>query len=111
MSTKEEMSTPNKLLMLQGINLIQDGIQFLEWMDDYKDINTIDALTILKDRFIYFKETALEDGRHDHLVIDRMKGLSENVRYGYDTKIEIDKRLNELRKLVRNEYNAENKSA
>ena len=51
--------------MLQGINLIQDGLQFLEWMNDYKDINTIDALSILRD---------------------------------------------ELRKIVRDEYNASNKS-
>ena len=110
MNTKEEMSIANKLLMLQGINLIQDGLQFLEWMNDYKDINTIDALSILRDRFVFFKETALDDGSHDHLMVDRMKGLSKNVQFGHKVRIDIDERLNELRKIVRDEYNASNKS-
>tara|TARA_R110001632_G_scaffold121954_3_gene234605 strand:+ start:500 stop:835 length:336 start_codon:yes stop_codon:yes gene_type:complete len=104
MNTEHEMSTVNKLLMLQGINLIQDGIQFLEWMDDYKDINTVDALSILKDRFEYFKESALEDGSHDHLIIDKMKGLSKNIQSGHKTRVVIDERLNELRKIARMEY-------
>ena len=111
MNTEHEMSTADKLLMLQGINLMQDGIQFLDWMSDYKDMNTVDALSILKDRFEYFKESALEDGSHDHLIIDRMKGLSKNIQYGYKSRAIIDERLNELRKLVRDEYNASNKSA
>ncbi|MCM4170067.1 hypothetical protein DHD32_01135 [Arenibacter sp. TNZ] len=111
MSKQHEMSTANKLLMIQGISLMQDGMQFLEWMDDYKDTNTIDALTILRDRFAYFRECAFTDGAHDHLVIDKMKGLSKNIQLGYTTKADIDKRLNELRVIVRDEYNAENKSA
>ena len=111
MNAEHEMSTANKLLMLQGINLIQDGLQFLEWMNDYKDVNTVDALSILRDRFVFFKETALDDGSHDHLMVDRMKGLSKNVQFGHKVRVDIDERLNELRKIVRDEYNAQNKSA
>lgn len=111
MSEKNEMSTANKLLMLQGISLIQDGIQFLNWMNEYKDTNTVDALTILRDRFIYFKECALEDGRHDHLVIDKMKDHSQNIQFGYEAKKDLDARLKQLRGIVRDEFNASSKSA
>lgn len=111
MNTEHEMSTVNKLLMLQGVSLIQDGLQFLEWMDDYKDTNTVDALSILRDRFQYFKESALEDGSHDHLIIDRMRGLSENIQSGYKSRADIDERLSELRRTARLEYAANTKSA
>lgn len=111
MSKQDEMSTANQLLMIQGISLIQDGMQFLEWMNDYKDTNTVDALTILRDRFEYFKDCAFTDGSHDHLVIDKMKGLSKNIQLGYTDKADVDKKLNDLRVIVRNEYNAENQTA
>ncbi|MGB5821438.1 MAG: hypothetical protein WBG90_18285 [Saonia sp.] len=107
MSNKHELETGNKLLMLQGINLIYNGLEFLNWMTDIKDMNTLDALTILRDRFHYFRDCAFTDGRHDYLFIDKMKDLAENVQYGYKVRDDIEKRLDELRKIVVDEHNAE----
>ncbi|GGW37285.1 hypothetical protein [Arenibacter certesii] len=108
MEPKNEMNNANKLLMIQGVHLIQNGIEFLDWMPDHKDANTYDALSILKDRFQHFMECAFKDGIHDHLIIDRMTGMSGNIQNGYEVRNEINKRLEGLRNIVRVQCQAQN---
>lgn len=56
MKDNYEMTTANKLLMMQGIDLIQNGIDCMDWMDDFlPNENTIDGLLILKNRFHFLR--------------------------------------------------------
>ena len=71
--SRYNLDTANKLMLLQGISLIENGLQFLEWMTDVANENSHDALKILRDRFQFFKDFTLEDGECDCFVIDRVK--------------------------------------
>ena len=82
-------------MLLQGISLIHDGLQFINWTDMPNELSH-DFLIILRNRFQLFQEAVL-DGSADHLMIDKLKDRMENVKYGYDLNREIQKQLQELR--------------
>ncbi len=94
----EKMNVANRLLLVQGISLIENGLQFFEWLDDYPNGATYDALTILRDRVAFFKECLFDDVNCDTLFIGRIGKTLENLQYGYKTKQEIDELLTKLRK-------------
>lgn len=96
---KENLDLGQKLMLLQGVNLIQDGMQFFNWIDMPSE-TAFDALNILRDRFQLFQETVTMDAQYDHLVIDRMRDQAENIKYGNELNRKIKAELEELRKLV-----------
>lgn len=98
--SRRDLETVNKLMLLQGISLIQDGLQFLEHMTDYVNETSFDALTILKDRFQYFKESVLSDDNCDTMFIDRARNNLENVDYGYKLNKKIKDELTTLKRTV-----------
>ena len=97
-STQKNLDQAQKLMLLQGISLIHDGLQFINWTDMPNELSH-DFLIILRDRFQLFQEAVL-DGSADHLLIDKLKDRMENVKYGYDLNLEIQQQLGELREIV-----------
>jgi len=94
------LDTGNRLLLLQAINSIDHGLACLEWIDELPNENTWDALTILKDRFKYFKECAFDEGECDYLIIDGMKKMSNNIEQEYKSTEKIHAELDNLRKTI-----------
>lgn len=97
-STQKNIDQAQKLMLLQGISLIQDGLQFINWAAMPNELSH-DFLLILRDRFQLFREAVL-DGSTDHLMIDKLKDRMENITYGYEHNLEIQKQLQELREMV-----------
>ncbi len=108
---QKELSTVNKLMLLQGISLIENGLQFLDWLNKYPNENYLDSLSILRDRFQFFKYSALEDENLDSLFIDRSKTTIENVNNGYELRKEIENQLKKLREVSFNENEERKKTA
>ena len=107
--SRNSLDTGNKLMLLQGISLIENGMQFLEWMSDNANENSRDALSILRNRFQYFKECTLDDGTCDYLFIDRANKNLNNVQYGYILNEKLKKELKQLRMVVNDERNKTDK--
>ena len=90
------MDMAQRLMLLQGISLIHDGIQFIEWAEKMPNELSYDFFMILTDRFEMFRESVL-DGSTDHLIIDRIKNHLGNVKQGYELNQKIQQQLKELR--------------
>ena len=90
------LDNAQKLMLLQGISLIQDGLQFIEWAEDMPNELSYDLFEIVRERFQLFQECVLK-GEHDNLIIDRVKTHMENVKHGYELNQQIQKQLKELR--------------
>ena len=103
--SRYNLDTASRLLLLQGINQIENGIEMLEWIDGIVNENSRDYLNILRDRFDSYKETALTDGECDYLLVDKAKENLENVQTGVDLNKKILDELKELRIKVVNERN------
>ncbi len=103
--SRHKLDTANKLLLLQGISQIESGLEMLEWIDDIVNENSRDYLSILRDRFSFYKESALYDGKCDYFLVDKANNNLENVQGGYDFNNKIKSELKELRKIVVNEKN------
>lgn len=73
------LDTADRLMLLQGIRLIEDGLHFLEWMKDVPNENSYDGLNILKDRFEFFKECALQENNCNMLILDKAKQEIKNI--------------------------------
>jgi len=99
-----ELDAGHKLLLLQGISLIEDGLEFLEWMSDTPNENAFDMLAILRDRFEVFRDFALADGECDSFLIGKIKKSVGNVQYGLDSKERVKKELDNLWVLANKEY-------
>ncbi len=97
-SQEKNLDQAQKLMLLQGISLIQDGLQFINWAAMPNELSH-DFLLILRDRFQLFREAVL-DGSTDHLMVDKLKDRMENVTYGYKHHLEIQKQLQELRDII-----------
>ena len=95
----KNLDKAQKLMLLQGISLIHDGIQFIEWSEKMPNELSYDFFMILIDRFEMFQESVL-DGSMDNLIIDRIKKRMDNVKHGYELNREIQKQLQELREIV-----------
>ncbi len=91
------LDNANKLMLIQGIDLIQNGLQFIEWSEGVLSSNAYDSLTILRNIFDFFKEHIFETKNINHLAIDRASESIGNVCYGNTT--EIQKALKGLREL------------
>ncbi len=108
-----ELNNSNRLMLIQGIELIQNGLQFIEWTDGVLSPNAYDGLTILRNRFDFFKDYVFEGTNINHLAIDRASESIKNVWFGLDGKKNIDKLLKELRTLnvckFREEYKEQQK--
>ena len=101
--SRKDLSKENQLMLLQGISLIENGFQFLEWMDDIANENSSDALMILRNRFRYYKECVFDEAECDYLLIDRITSSIKNVQNGYELNLKIQKELKELRGVVSEE--------
>ena len=93
---QKNIDNAQKLMLLQGISLIHDGLQFIEWAEDMPNELSYDFLMILRDRFQMFRESVL-DGSMDNLIIDRIKDRMEDVRHSYELNREIQNQLEQLR--------------
>ena len=91
-------------MLLQGISLINDGLQFIEWAENMPNELSYDLFEILRERFQLFQECVLK-GDQDHLLIDRAKKHLENVRYGEELNEQIKEQLKKLREIAVNEKN------
>ncbi|QTD37048.1 hypothetical protein JL193_13095 [Polaribacter batillariae] len=98
--SKDNLDTENKLMLLQGITLIQNGLQFLEWMLDFENENSFDALTILRNRFQFFRECALAGKKCGLIFIDRANDSLENVEHSFRLNEKVKNELKELRNAV-----------
>ncbi len=105
-----ELNNSNRLMLIQGIELIQNGLQFIEWTDGVLSPNAYDGLTILRNRFDFFKDYVFEETDVNHLVIDRAKENIKNVWFGFEGKKNIHKLLKELRELNVSEFRKEHKA-
>ncbi len=101
----KDLNTPNKLLLLQGISLIQDGLTYFEWFEGMLSANACDSLTILRDRFAFFKECLFEEVETSYLMIDKANKLVSDITSGFKDKNNILTLLAELRKLNVDEHN------
>ena len=97
-SEEKNLDKAQQLMLLQGISLIHDGLQFVNW-SEIPNEQSYDAFMILMDRFHYFQDCIL-DGSADHMMIDKLRDRMGNVRYGYELNQEIQKQLEELRDIV-----------
>lgn len=97
-SEEKNLDNAQKLMLLQGISLMHDGLQFVHW-SEMPNALSFDALMILTDRFHFFQQCVL-DGSTDHLMIDKLRDRIGNVKYGYALNQEIQKQLEELREIV-----------
>ena len=97
-SQEKNLDKAQKLMLLQGIGLIHDGLQFINW-SEIPNEQAYDAFTILMDRFHYFQDCIL-DGSTDHLMIDKIRDRIGDVKYGYELNQEIQKQLEELRDIA-----------
>ncbi len=104
-----ELNNSNRLMLIQGIELIQNGLQFIEWTDGVLSPNAYDGLTILRNRFDFFKDYVFEETDVNHLAIDRAKESVSNVWFGLEGKKNIHKLLKELRELNVSEFRKEHK--
>ncbi len=102
-----KLDTPNKLLLIQGIDLIDNGLQMIEWVSGVLSPNAYDSLTILRDRAFYFKDCVFDEIDGSHLIIDRAKKHVESTARGLQEKKTILKLLEELRKLNVTEFHKE----
>lgn len=91
-----------KLILFQGISLIQDGLQFFSWIEMPDEVSQ-DMLTILTDRFSFFRTCVLEEREIDHLVLNRVYENYSNVAKTEDKfRQEIQDKLSEVRSLMIN---------
>jgi len=79
MKKTNDLQLANKLLLVQGISLIQDGLSLIEWMEAEVDASTFEALKTLRNSFENFSKRALANQQSDHFFIDRMTAAKENV--------------------------------
>lgn len=93
---QKNMDKAQKLMLLQGIDLIHGGLQFIEWAEEMPNELSYDFIEIIRERFQMFRESVL-DGSMDNLIIDRIKKRMENVKHGYELNREIQKQLKQLR--------------
>ena len=102
MSKIEDMSIESRLMLLQGIDQIQSGLKFIDWVDGMMPNQlSDDALLILKDRFEYFRECVLSDVDCNFFTLDKIKNNISNIQYDIDyesTISKFDKMLDDLRK-------------
>ena len=97
MNTQDQnMDMAQKMMLLQGITLINDGLQFIEWAEDMPSDLSYDLIEIVRERFKVFQKCVL-NGEQDYLIIDRVKKHMENVKHGYKLNQQIQKQLKELR--------------
>lgn len=96
---EKNLDKAQKLMLLQGISLIHDGIKFIEWAEKMPNELSYDFFMILTDRFQMFRESVL-DGSMDNLIIDRIKNRMEDVKHGYELNQQVQEQLKELRKYV-----------
>ncbi|MCB0374919.1 MAG: hypothetical protein KDD04_03275 [Sinomicrobium sp.] len=96
---QKNLDTTQKLMLLQGITLIHDGLQFIEWAEKMPNELAYDFFMILTDRFQMFRESVL-DGSMDNLIIDRIKNRTEDLKHGYALNRKIQEQLNELREIA-----------
>lgn len=107
MSEKSKSEIVDRLLLLQGIDSIENGLQYIEWLNGMlPDALTEDALKILRDRFQYFKDCALSDGRCDYLIIDKMNDHNDNIQHNFELRKKVKKQLGDYRQAVVNEVNS-----
>ena len=59
-------------------------------------MTSYDLFEVLRDRFQQFQESVLK-GKHDHLIVDRVKKHLDNVQYGQRLNEQIQEHLKELR--------------
>lgn len=106
-SEEKNLDKAQKLMLLQGISLIHDSLQFINW-SEIPNEQSYDAFTILMDRFHYFQDCIL-DGSTDHLMIDKIRDRIGDVKYGYELNQEIQKQLEQLRDIAMNRYHEKNR--
>ena len=101
--SRKDLSKENQLMLLQGISLIENGFQFLEWMDDIANENSSDALMILRNRFRYYKECVFDEAECGYTLVDNIIRTIDNVQFGNRLNLEIHEQLKELRNIVSEE--------
>ena len=99
-SNKSNLDLSQKLTLFQGMNLIQDGLGFIEWTPLPNDASH-EALLLLENRFGVFKDCIFDGNEYAHLIIDKIDKQNQNLRVDYPTKREIEQRLEKLREKLR----------
>ncbi len=79
-----KLEVTQRLMLVQGISLIEDGLTFLEWCGLMPNECSFDTLNILRDRFECFKDFALDETECNYLFVDKSKRGLENVKGFYE---------------------------
>ena len=108
-SKKSNLDNAQRLMLVQGVRLIQNGIQFIKWTDLPDEIS-FEALELLKYRFAYFKDCVLYDGKYYQLIIDRMQQDNRNIKFNLELEKQLHQQLEELQEIVSKEIKTEVKT-
>lgn len=98
-SKHENLDAIEKLMLVQGISLINDGLDFIGWVEGFPNDLSYELYDLLFERFKAFQQCVL-DGATDHLVIDRASKHLENVIYCRDFSKKVHKQMMELQEQV-----------
>ena len=103
MKNSKSLDTGNQLLLLQGLSLIEDGLQFIDHSWELPNEYAEDAKLVLRKRFTLFKDCVL-CGEHDSFIIDNIQERLKNVTLGGKKHKAIDDKLSELRLIALKEH-------
>lgn len=99
MMNERNLDTAQKLMLIQGIDLINDGLQFIAWAEGFPNELAFDLYDLLIECAIWFQACVL-NGEHDNLIIDRAKKHMKNIKHCQELNEKIQKQLQELREQV-----------
>ncbi len=103
MNNLKQLATGNQLLILQGITLIENGLQFIDHALELPNTHAEDARAVLQKRFTLFKDCVLL-GDQDGFIVDRMEEHLQNMTYGNTNRSTVSQELQELRGAALAEY-------
>ena len=96
---RENLNTAQKLMLVQGIGLINDGLQFVEWAQGFPNSLSFELYDLLIEITASFQACIL-NGEHDNLIVNRAKKHLQNVKNCQELNEKIQTQLKELRKQV-----------
>ncbi len=103
MKNPKSLETGNQLLLLQGLALIEDGLQFIDYSWDLPNEYAEDAKLVLRNRFVIFKD-CVRSGEYDGFIIDKIQEQLKNVTLGGENHKSINDKLSELRIIALKEF-------
>lgn len=93
----DHLDVTERVLILQGLSLIEDGINLIEWMDSKVNENSTDAFTLLKDRFNNLQECVFSGKHFATLAKDNLSNKIDGLPIIEEDKSQIKKQILNLK--------------